>query len=137
MKKKLKNNIEQGLLHFHMEASDEVIESSLKEVLPHYDAYQSKKAKALKRLNFTLNAMAHKEHDEKLLKVAARLMDGLATQAEKPIAIIKTLLQGHTSKTPALFRNLDKLTEQDLYEILKDKNLVELLEQLDGNEAQN
>lgn len=134
MKKKLKHNIEEGILHFHMEASDEVIENSLKEVLPDFDTYQAKKEKAIKKLRFLANATAKKEHDEKLLKVANMLKEGLIAKAEKPINILKSLM---SPQSLAFYSNLDKLTEQDIYDIIKDKSLIDLLEQLDGNEAAN
>ena len=52
-----------------------------------------------------------------------------------PIMILKQLVQGNPSL--ALCKNLDKLTKEDIIEIIKDKNLIELLEQLDENEKKH
>jgi len=46
--------------------------------------------------------------------------------------MLKQLIQEKTSF--ALYRNLDKLSNEDIIEIIKDKNLVELLEQLEEND---
>ena len=72
------------------------------------------------------------KHNENLLALANKFQEALLQNIEKPVSILKQLIQGNTSL--ALYRNLDKLSKEDIIEIIKDKNLVELLEQLENND---
>ena len=51
---------------------------------------------------------------------------------EKPIAILKQFIQENSSL--GLYRNLDKLSKENIVEIIKDKNLMQLLERLNAND---
>ena len=46
--------------------------------------------------------------------------------------MLKQLIQGQSSFV--LNHNLEKLSKEEIIDIIKDKNLLELLEQLDKNE---
>ena len=48
----------------------------------------------------------------------------------KPIASLKKLIEA--KELSVQFRNLDKLTEEEIKEIIKGKNLVDLMDELDG-----
>jgi hypothetical protein len=81
---------------------------------------------------FLAKATANKKHNEHLLELVNKFQEALLLNIEKPIAILKQIVQGNPSF--ALYRNFDKFSKEDIIEIIKDKNLVELIEQLEENE---
>ncbi len=68
------------------------------------------------------------------MQLVSKFHEALLLKTEKPITILKQLVQDNSSF--ALYRNLDKLSKEDIIEIIKDTNLVGLLEQLDEHEKE-
>ena len=128
MNNEIKNNIDDALFNFFLEADNATINDSLKNNIQNIDDYTKKK----KQIMFLAKAMANKKHNESLLELATKFQEAILENIEKPIAILKQLIQNNTSL--ALYRNLDKFSREDIIEIIKDKNFVELLEQLDKND---
>ncbi len=128
MSKEIKNKIDDALFNFYLEADKDTINDSLKDNIQNLDEYNKKK----KQIIFFAKAKANKKHNEYLLELASKFQEAVLLNIEKPVAILKQLIQGNASL--ALYRNLDKLTKEDIIEIIKDKNLVQLLEQLEEND---
>jgi hypothetical protein len=126
MKEEVKNKIEQALFDFYMEADKDFITQHLKENNQDTTEYEKKK----KQLLFLAKATANKKQNEYLLALASKFEEALRLNIEKPIAMLKQLIQ--EKPLLALNRNLNKLTKENIIEIIKDKNLVELLEQLES-----
>ena len=59
----------------------------------------------------------------------------LLSNIEKPIAILKQMIQNNPSF--ALYNNFENFSKEDIIEIIKDKNLIELIEQLEENEKRH
>ncbi|XVJ67833.1 MAG: hypothetical protein HEQ40_17240 [Lacibacter sp.] len=131
MSNEIKNKIDEALYHFYLEADKDIIKNSLQDDIQDKVEYEKKK----KRIIFLANAAVKKKHNEYLLQLAEKFEKALSLNIEKPVAILKKLIQGNASL--ALHRNLDKLSKEEIIEIIKDKNLVELLEQLDENEKKH
>jgi len=131
MSNEIKNKIEEALFNFYLEADNATIKDLLKSDMQNMDEYEKKK----KQILFLAKATSKKKHNEYLLFLAEKFEQALLLNIEKPIAILKQLIQGNTSL--ALHRNLDKLSKEEIIEIIKDKNLVELLEQLDEDEKKH
>jgi hypothetical protein len=131
MSNEIKNKIDEALYQFYLEADKDNIKDSLKDDIQDMAEYEKKK----KRIIFLANAAVKKKHNEYLLQLAEKFEQALLLNIEKPVAILKQLIQGNTSL--ALHRNLDKLSKEEIIVIIKDKNLVELLEQLDENEKKH
>jgi hypothetical protein len=131
MNNEIKNKIDEALFNFYLDADKETIKELLKDDIQNIDEYEKKK----KQIIFLAQATAKKKHNEYLLTLAEKFKEALQLNIEKPIAILKQLIQGNTSL--ALHRNLDKLSNEEIIEIIKDKNLVQLLEQLDENEKKH
>lgn len=131
MNNEIKNNIGEALYHFYLEADKDTIKDSLKDDIQDMAEYERKK----KRIIFLANAAAKKKHNEYLLQLAEKFEQALLLNIEKPIAVLKQII--HDNASLALHRNLDKLSKEEIIEIIKDKNLVELLEQLDNNEKKH
>jgi len=128
MSNEIKNKIEDALFNFYFEADKDTINDSLKDDIQNLDEYDKKK----KQIIFLARAMAKKKHNEHLLELANKFQEAILSNIEKPVAILKQLIRGNASF--ALYRNLDKLSKEDIIEIIKDKNLVRLLEQLEEND---
>ncbi|HTO15774.1 MAG TPA: hypothetical protein VLZ83_08380 [Edaphocola sp.] len=111
-----------------MEADKDIIKDSQKSDIQNLEEYNKKK----KQIIFLAQAKAKQKHNEYLLALANKFQEAVLQNIEKPVAILKQLIQGNASL--ALYRNLDKLSKEDIIEIIKDKNLVELLEQLENND---
>jgi hypothetical protein len=124
----ISNKLDDALYNFYLEADKETVSEILKEEIANLDEYSKKK----KQLLFYAKATANKKRNEYLLSLAEKFMQGIEQNIEKPIAILKQIIQGNSSL--ALYRNLDKLSKEDIIEIIKDKNFIELIEQLDKDE---
>lgn len=128
MKNEIKDKIDLALFNFYLEADRKTINESLKEDIQNLEDYTKKK----KQIIFFSKAITNKKHNEYLLELANKFQNAILLNIEKPIAILRQLIQSNSSF--ALYRNLDKLSKEDIMEIIKDRNLIELLEQLDENE---
>ena len=105
--------IEDALLEFYLEADKDTINEILQEDINDIEAYKKKRNKLL----FMINAKAKKQ--------------------AKPIAYLKQLMSENQSL--ALYHNFEKLSKEDIQAIIKDKNLIDIIEQIekDGAEEQS
>jgi hypothetical protein len=131
MSREIRNKIDDALFNFYLEADKETIKDSLQENIQNLVEYEKKKKKIL----FLAKATANKRHNESLLQLVSKFQEALLLNIEKPIAILKQLVQGNPSF--ALYSNLDKISKEDIIEIIKDKNFIELIEQLEENEKKH
>lgn len=131
MSREIKNKIDDALFNFYLEADKEIIKESLQENINNHAEYDKTK----KRFLFLAKATANKKHHESLLELVSKFQEALLLNIEKPIAILKQLVQGNPSF--ALYSNLDKISKEDIIEIIKDKNFVELIEQLEEDEKKH
>jgi len=131
MSREIKNKIDDALFNFYLEADKDTIKDLLQENIKNLVEYEKKK----KRILFLAKATANKKHNEFLLELVGKFQEALILNIEKPIAILKQLVQGNPSF--ALYRNLDKISKEDIIEIIKDKNFVELIEQLEEDEKKH
>jgi len=131
MKTDFNDKITDALFNFYLEADNETIVDSLKERIENFDEYNRKKRQTI----FLFKAKLQQKHNEHLLDVAKRFQEAVLLNIEKPIAILKLIIQQNPAF--ALYRNLDKLSKEDIVEIIKDKNLVQLLEQIEKDENED
>lgn len=128
MSNEIKNNINEALYNFYLEADKDIINDSLKSDIQNLDEYNKKK----KQIIFLAKAKAQQKQNDYLKVLVNKFKEAINENIEKPVAILKQLVEDNPSF--ALYRNLDKLSNEDIIEIIKDKNLVELLEQLEEHE---
>ena len=88
-------------------------------------------SKHVKKILFLAKAKANKVHDDKLLKVAMTLKEGIEKGLERPIAVIKNLIANN--ELSFQFRNLDRLGETEIKEIIKGHNLLSIIEELEND----
>lgn len=131
MSREIQNKIDDALFNFYLEADKDTINDSLQENIQNLVDYEKKK----KQILFIAKATANKKHNESLLLLVSKFQEALLLNIEKPIAILKQLVQGNPSF--ALYRNLDIISKEDIIEIIKDKNFVELIEQIEEDEKKH
>lgn len=125
---KTKNKIHDALINYYIEASDDIIQDELKDSITNKQEYDLKKDKLLKKIAFLSKAREQHQKNELLLIVAKRFEEELMKNTERPFAMLKQLLG--SNQALALNKNLKNLTKEEIVEIIKDKNLVEILERL-------
>ena len=128
MSKDIKSKIEDALFNFYLEADKDTITNILQEDIPNYDDYTKKK----KRLVFLANAAVKQKRNDRLLNLASQFQEAIIQNVGRPIAMLKSLIQ--TNPAFSMYRNLNTLSKEDIIEIIKDKNLVELIEQLEESD---
>ena len=123
--------LEDALLDFYLEADKNSIEEILQEDVSDIEEYKKKRNKLL----FMINAKAKKQANDALIeKVLNYFEDAIQKNTAKPIAYLKQLMSENHSL--ALYHNFDKLSKEDILLIIRDKNLIEIIEQIekDGTE---
>ena len=128
MSNNIKNRIDDALIAFYKEVDKDALADMLKGDVSDIDAYNKKK----KQLIFLARAKAQKERNDNLLKLVSKFQQAIEANIEKPVAMLKQFIQGNASL--ALYRNLDKLSKEDIIEIIKDQNFVQLIEELENDE---
>lgn len=131
MSNETRNRIDEALFNFYLEADKDTVKDLLCDNIHNIDEYNKKK----KQIVFLAKARARKQYNEYLLELADKFQEALMLNIEKPVAILKKLIQDNASL--AFYSKLDKLSKEDIIEIIKGKNLVDLLEQLEENDKYN
>jgi len=128
MKTTLNQKIEDALLDFCLEADKDTIEEILQEDISNVEEYRKKKNKLL----FMIKAKAKKQANDALIeKVLNYFEDAIKKNTEKPISYLKQLMAENQSLS--LYHNFEKLTKEDIMAIIKDKNLIDIIEQIEND----
>lgn len=128
---KIKNNIDKGITEFYLNLDIDIIKESLKDDGVDVLQEDEKISKFSKRIKFMNKAIIVKEKTDYLLDtIVAKFQDAIEKNIDKPIASLKKIIEA--KELSVQFRNLDKLTEEEIKEIIKGKNLVDLMDELDG-----
>jgi len=127
---KFKNNIDKGLTEFYLNLDVNIIKESLKDDGVDVLKEDEKISKFSKRIKFLNKAISVKEKTDNLLDIiVSKFQEAIEKNIDRPIASLKKLIED--KELSVQFRNLDKLTEEEIKEILKGKNLVDLMDELD------
>ncbi|MBU2526386.1 MULTISPECIES: hypothetical protein [Flavobacteriaceae] len=130
----LKNKIDKGITEFYLNSDIELIKKSLEEEGVDVAKESAEISNFLKRLKFTQTAIVTQENHQALLdRIVEKFQDAINRNIEKPIATLINLVE--TKQMSVQFRNLDKLTPEEIKEIIKGKNLVDLMDELDNEES--
>ena len=130
----LKNKIDKGITEFYLNSDIELIKKSLEEDGVDVAKESTEISNFLKRLKFTQAAVATQENDQALIeRIVEKFQDAINKNIEKPIATLISLVE--TKQMSVQFRNLYKLTPDEIKEIIKGKNLVDLMDELDNEES--
>lgn len=131
MNKTVNKKIEDALLDFYLEADKNIIEEIIQEDINDIEEYKKKRNKLL----FMIKAKAKKQANDALIeKVLNYFEDAIQKNTAKPIAYLKQLMSENQSF--ALYHNFEKLSKEDILAIIKDKNLIDIMEQIEKHEAE-
>lgn len=132
MKKTYIKNIDKALLDSIKEGDSVYINNVLIDEGIDLEKMDIIAEKNVKKILFLAKAKANKIHDDKLLQVALTIKEGIEKGLEKPISLIKSLIE--SNELSFQFRNLDRLGETEIKEIIKGHNLLNILEELENND---
>jgi len=91
--------------------------------------------KIYKRQSFKIKAQIQKQKNDALLeKATSQLQQSIQKNEERPLAYIKEMVQ--QNRVQMNYRNLDKLSHHEIKQIIKDVNLVDLLDHLSEQEKE-
>jgi len=125
------NKIEKGITEFYLNSDIELIKKSLEEEGVDVAKESVVISNFLKRLKFTEVAMVTQQNNKALIdRIVEKFQYAINNNVEKPIATLINLVE--TNQMSVQFRNLNKLTPEEIKEIIKGKNLVDLMDELDN-----
>ena len=125
MNSRIDKNIDDALFDFYLKADKEIIDNVIKDNIQNYEQYSKRK----KQIAFITKAIAKQKHNNELLELANQLKDAINKDIENPISYLKANYQNNFS--PMFFRSLESLSKEDIILMIKDNNLIELLEKLE------
>lgn len=87
-------------------------------------------SKLIKQLKFKLKSSINKRQNEELLnKATENFKEAIVKGLDKPVAYLNNLIS--QNGLAFNYSNLDKLSTQEIEEIIKDQNLLEIIELLE------
>lgn len=127
---KLKKTIKESLNNFNEAIPNDLVRKQLEADGVDWNEHDLLQDKFIKQLTFKLNAKANKEKQERMLERASNFFkDALNKGLDKPIAYMNNLI--NTNQLQTQFSRLEKMSEEQIKDVIKDQNLIEILEMLE------
>jgi len=127
---KLKKTIKESLIIFEKAIPDDLVRKQLEAEGVDLDKQSQLQDKFIKQLTFKLKSKSNKEKQEQMLeKVSTFFKDALTKGLDRPIAYMNDLVK--TNQLQTQFSRLEKMSEEQIKDIIKDQNLIEILEMLE------
>lgn len=128
-----KSKIGKGIASHYLSNNIDDVRSNLREKGIDLEKESKEKQQFIKRMKFLTKAKINQEKDNVLLEKVSRIfIDALNDNLEKPISYLKSLAQNN--QFAVQYRNLDKLDINEIKNIIKDQNLLDILEKLEDEE---
>ena len=136
MKLNLINQIDNALIDDIRNGNNLLADEYLKSLGYDLDEVNKLSEKIYKQHSFLIKSIINKQKDDKLLEKASLLFEeAIQNKLEKPISYLNSLIK--QNRFAVQYRNLDKLNNEEIIEIIKDQNLLEILENLDKDHKLN
>lgn len=127
---KLKKIIDKGITENYLNGNINDVRKSLSDYGVDLDKNRERQDKLIKQLKFKLRSAINKEKNENLLlKATESFQDAINKGLEKPIAYLNNLIR--ENQLVVQYNKLDKLSSDEIKEIIKDQNLIEIIELLE------
>jgi len=125
-----RNNQINKFFHLAIEAFESENETIYDELGISKKEYLDNKLKMIKRFKLKSKAQLNKTRNENLLEVALQKVRNIIETSDKNAKqSLETLI--HSRSPQFQFRNIEKLNEDDLRELLNDIDVIEIIEDLD------
>lgn len=133
----MKNNfikkIDKTIINQTIENDFTALDSEIEFLGYNLDEVKAFSEKKYKRQSFLLKALVNKQKDTNLLERASLLFQkAINENVDKPVSYLKNLIQNNQFQVQ--YRNLDNLSIEEIKEIIKDQNLIEILEKLENED---
>lgn len=123
-------NIESAITDYFLETEYNNIKEFLSEEVSNKELYDTNKSKHLRKIMFLSKAISNKIKDENLLNVVLdKFQFAINKNSDKHLEFINQVVYGNGVRT--FYRSLDQLSREEISEMIRDKNLVEILEKLE------
>ena len=133
MKNNVIKKIDDAIISQIIEGDSNVYDEILKEQGFNIIDIENSANKNFRRHSFLLKGIINKQKDSVLLEKASTLLhDAVVNNIDKPISYLRNLIANNQFQVQ--YRNLDNLGIEEIKEIIKDQNLLELLEQLEHDQ---
>lgn len=135
----MKNNfikkIDNTIISQMLDNNTSLLDAELKTLGYNLSEIEEFSQKKFKSQFFLLKGLVNKQKDIQLLERASTfLYNAIDKNIEKPVSYLKSLI--HNNDFQIQYRNLESLTIDEIKEIIRDQNLLELLEKLDNEREQ-
>lgn len=135
MKNNFINKIDNAIISQIIEGDYSAYDSILLEQGYDLNLIETHSQKNFKKQAFLLKGMMNKQKDIMLLEKASNLLrEAIEKNIDKPITYLKGLIENNQFQVQ--YRNLENLDIEEIQEIIKDQNLLELLEKLENDKEQ-
>lgn len=135
MKNNFINKIDNSIISQIIEGDYSAYDSILLEQGYDLNLIETNSQKNFKKQAFLLKGMMNKQKDIMLLEKASNLLrEAIEKNIDKPISYLKGLIENNQFQVQ--YRNLENLDIEEIQEIIKDQNLLELLEELENDKEQ-
>lgn len=133
----MKNNfikkIDKTIINQTLENDFTALDAELESLGYDIDEINNFSEKMYKRQTFLLKGIINKQKDVNLLERASHLLQkAIEENINKPVSYFKNLVQNNQFQIQ--YRNLESLTIDEIKDIIKDQNLLELLEKLENED---
>jgi hypothetical protein len=127
------NKINEHIESMILDADTEFIqELALSESIS-YEEIEDSANLILKQALFKIRSTSNKRKDDQILQtIALDYYDAIQKNLDKPVSYLHNLASNN--RLGIQYRSLDKLSLEEIREIIKDQNLIELMERIKGGE---
>ncbi|MDR5591685.1 hypothetical protein [Christiangramia sp. SM2212] len=127
---KLKKTVKESLENFDKAIPDDLVRKQLEMEGVDLNEQSLSQDKFIKQLTFRLKSKSNVlKNDSMLDKASNYFKDALTKGLDRPIAYMNNLIQ--TNQLQTQFSRLEKMSEEQIKDIIKDQNLIEILEMLE------
>ncbi|MEY8779782.1 hypothetical protein AB9K32_05105 [Allomuricauda sp. XS_ASV26] len=128
---KLKKIIEKSITESYLQGDIDYVRKNLSDYGVNMDENRNRQDKLIKQLKFKIRSAINEEkYEGLLLRAAESFQDAINKGLEKPIAYLNTLIK--EDRLVVQYNNLEKLSTDEIKEIIKDQNLIEIIELLEN-----
>lgn len=130
---KLKKILDRGFTENYLYGDINDIRKSLFDYGVDLDVNSEHQNKLIKQLKFKLRSAINEEkYDALLIRATESFQDAISKGLEKPVAYLNTLIK--ENRIAVQYNNLEKLSSDEIKEIIKDQNLIEIIELLENEQ---